>query len=324
MYKVAFIGACGHVYNVFDVLHSRDDIVICGISKGSELEEMDSFHAFLQKEGYNPRVYADYRELLDQEKPDIAVVSTLFGVCADISIECLHRNIHVMSEKPVAATLIELDELEKAAKNSKAVFCAMHFLRHHPAFYTAGELIKDGCIGQVRLINVQKSYKFGTRPAWYTQRELYGGTIPWVGIHAIDWMYHYISLSLGESPVLNAVSALHHGSPEMYALCQYRFQNDVIASVSIDFLRPSGADSHGDDRSRVVGTDGVVEVQKGKVHLITKDFRGEVPLAKAPDLTEEFFKKIEGKKNQCIPALEIFEITRLALLARDAADVSNQ
>jgi predicted dehydrogenase len=51
------------------------------------------------------------------------------------------------------------------------------------------ESIKQGSIGKVRLMNSQKSYKLGSRSEFYKHRQTYGGTIPWVGSHAIDWMY---------------------------------------------------------------------------------------------------------------------------------------
>ena len=134
MMKLAFIGACGHVYNVYDAIESRNDIIICGVAKGSSLEKIDPFYAFLQKKGHVCEKYEDYIQLLDTQKPDIAVVSTLFALCAPISIECLRRGIHVISEKPVACSSEELERLEAAAKASLAVFTAMHFLRYHPAF----------------------------------------------------------------------------------------------------------------------------------------------------------------------------------------------
>lgn len=320
MMKLAFIGTCGHVYNVYDAIESRDDVVICGLAKGSNLEDIDPFYAFLQKKGHACAKYDDYIRLLDTEKPDIAVVSTLFALCAPISMECLRRGIHVISEKPVASTLEELERLEAEAKTSPAVFSAMHFLRYTPVFYQASELIKQGAIGQPKLITAQKSYKMGTRPEWYRDRSLYGGTIPWVGIHAIDWVYSYAMLGTGKAPVLEEVSAQQFGNPELAALCQFRFAGDLIASVNMDFYRPAGAPTHGDDRCRVVGTEGIVEVQKGTVILTTKDGEYQITPADTPDLTTEFIRKIKGEENLCIPAEEIFAITRLALLARDAAD----
>ena len=43
----------------------------------------------------------------------------------------------------------------------------------------------------MRLIDARKSYKLGKRPAYYHRRETYGGTIPWVGSHAIDWVLYF-------------------------------------------------------------------------------------------------------------------------------------
>ena len=51
--------------------------------------------------------------------------------------------------------------------------------------------MRDGTVGQIRLMNAQKSYKLGRRNEFYKIRSTYGGTIPWVGSHAIDWLYWF-------------------------------------------------------------------------------------------------------------------------------------
>src|SRR5690606_40743306 len=94
---------------------------------------------------------------------------------------------------------------------------------------------------------------------FFKTRKNYGGTIPWVGSHAIDWL-HWFS---GEE--FQAVYATHsslynreHGDLEVSALCQFKFSNEVMGSVNIDYLRPQNAPSHDDDRIRVAGTQGEI------------------------------------------------------------------
>ena len=79
------------------------------------------------------------------------------------------------------------------------------------------------------------------------------------------------------------------------------------------------ADGHGDDRIRVVGTEGILEVCQGEILLL--DGEGERAITPPPtrSLWERF---IAGEEP--IPAEEILYLTRVALLARKAADTGKE
>ncbi|MBQ9785375.1 MAG: Gfo/Idh/MocA family oxidoreductase [Clostridia bacterium] len=301
--KVCYVGYCGHSGQAHEVLKARTDVTLCGVAPGSTEEGMT--------QSFDPSVpfYSSYTEMLDAVRPDMCVVSPVFGKTGEVILACAARGIDVFSEKPVATTVEELDAVENAVKQSGIRFCAMHYLRYRPSFYYAARLVREGAVGDVRLLTAQKSYKFGTRPAWYYDRTLYGGTIPWVGIHAIDWVWAF------SGKRFLSVSAQSFGSPEMTALCQFELEGDAMASVNLDYYRPAGAPTHDDDRIRCVGTRGVIEVIGDRITLIDADGARELEVPEAPELLTEFLRG-----GDVLSAEEIFYLTRVALVARDAAD----
>ena len=301
--KICFIGMCGHSRQAYRTLSRRDDVEICGVAAGSAHENMTA--AFDSKIPF----FSSFEEMLDQTRPDLAVVSPVFGLTGSVVIKCAERGISVFSEKPVAGSLEELMLVENAVKKSGMRFSAMHYLRFLPAFWQGAKMVKDGVIGEVRLLNAQKSYRFGTRPEWYSDRNLFTGIIPWVGIHAIDWIYAF------SNKKFLSVNAVSYGNPEMAALCEFSMENGVVASCSLDYYRPQSAPTHGDDRIRVVGTEGVLEVRDGKIHLINSNGVEIIDSTVAPDLFDCF---LNGE--ELISKDEIFYLTRVALLAREAAD----
>ncbi|MBE5783807.1 MAG: Gfo/Idh/MocA family oxidoreductase [Clostridiales bacterium] len=306
--KVCFIGNCGHSSQAYKVLNQRNGVVFAGFAPGSEHEKSAPAYA----QGWP--LYDSYLEMLEKEKPDLAVISPVFGLTAQVILDCAARKIDIFSEKPVATTLEELNRVEKAVKESGIRFCAMHYLRYHPAFYLGAELVKQGAIGDVRMITAQKSYRFGTRPEWYWDKKLYGGTIPWVGIHAIDWIAHFSG-----KKYLSVTGQSFGGSPEMAALCQFEMEDGVMAAINLDYYRPAKAPTHGDDRVRCAGTKGVLEVRDGKVLLMNEEGNQVLEPEKCPELLEEF---LDGK--QPIPVEEIFHLTRAAIAAREAADTGKK
>ena len=301
--KVVFIGMCGHSMQAYEVLKKRSDVEFCGVSAGSAHEEMT--------QSFTPAIpyFASWREMLDNTAPDLAIVSPVFGLTGGIVIECANRGINVFCEKPIAGTLEELDRVETAVKASGIRFGAMHYLRVQPAFWQGAHMVQNGAIGDVRLLNAQKSYRFGTRPTWYGDRALFTGIIPWVGIHAIDWIYAFSGKNF------LWVDAECFGNPEKAALCRFSMEDGVMASVSLDYYRPSTAPTHDDDRIRCVGTEGILEVRDGKIHLMNADGVRVIDPDPAPELFECF---LDG--HDLIPVNDLFYMTRVALSARCAAD----
>lgn len=302
--RVCFIGACGHHEQALRYLRTRKDVEICGFAPGSIHENRTYSIA------KDIPFYENYAEMLESLKPDLAVVSPVFALTGRIIIECANRGINVFSEKPVASSLEELELVEKAVKNSGIKFSAMHYLRYEPAFYHGARLVRNGEIGEVRMVTAQKSYKFATRPDWYYNRSLYGGTIPWVGIHAIDWIYHFTQKNF-----ISVSSQSYGNSPEMAGICQFKMEDDVLCSVNIDYYRPAAEEIHGDDRIRVVGTKGTLEVRDSKIYLANSEWTTVLNPTSAPELLEEF---IDGKVS--ITPDEIFYITKVVIAARDSAD----
>jgi len=51
------------------------------------------------------RVFADYRKLLDEARPQAAIIASPNQLHAETGIECARRGIHILIEKPVTDTL---------------------------------------------------------------------------------------------------------------------------------------------------------------------------------------------------------------------------
>jgi predicted dehydrogenase len=174
----------------------------------------------------------------------------------------------------------------------------------------------------VRLINARKSYKLGIRPAYYRERSTYGGTIPWVGSHAIDWIMHLAGSRFASVYATHSDAGNQgNGTMERSALCHFTLDGDIFASASIDVFRPTGAPTHGDDWARVVGTAGVLEIRPDSLSLIT-DSAGptDVPLPAAKTLVQDFVDHIDGRSRALIDAESTLALTDACLRARQSAD----
>jgi predicted dehydrogenase len=307
-----------------DGLRELPEVRLVGVSAGSAGEPIDKLASRSQQEGHSPTVYANYLELMEQAKPDIVAVACYFHDHAKIAAEALRRGIHVFVEKPVATTLDDLAMLKEAYRQSDGTHLAAMFgIRYNPAFLTAWRAVKDGAVGHVRMLHAQKSYRLGNRGDHYKRRETYGGTIPWVGSHAIDWVQwfsgeRFESVYASHSTMYNQ----GHGELETTALCHFTMTGEVSASVSIDYLRPEQAPTHGDDRVRIAGTEGVLEVRDQRVLLINGKENGEqvLPLLPKKEIFADFVRQITGDGKCLVSAEESFCVTEACLKAVIAAD----
>jgi len=313
--KTVIIGSSGHVNYAFGSAETDNRIRIEAAAPGSPEESVSSLS------GKVSRLYDNWRQMLDNEKPQVAVIAPHFYLNSVISVECLQRGIHCFCEKPIALSFKELDHLQNVQQKSGVLFCAMHALRFDPAMAAAGQAVRAGLIGEPLLITAQKSYRLGQRENFFKKRRTYGGTILWVGIHAIDWVYWISKGAISEVFAAHSTVANHgHDELESSAVVLFRLQNSGQAVCSIDYLRPAMAPSHADDRLRIAGERGIIEVLSGKVNVLLSDRAPyELPQQPAKNIFSLFIDSILGAPPPLSTA-EIFNVTRLALLARESAD----
>lgn len=97
-----------------------------------------------------PRTYADYREMLRKERPQIVSVAPRWLDChRDMVLACADAGCHVLMEKPMCRTPAEADEMIAALEAKKLKLAIAHQTRYSPVTDRVRELIAAGTIGRV-------------------------------------------------------------------------------------------------------------------------------------------------------------------------------
>lgn len=321
--RIACIGGSGHYAYVLQALQEDPSLFIAAAAPGSADESIDKLLHDCRENGQTPTVYEDYRGMLKDVRPDVVVVNCFFGLHGQVNAFVLGEGLPLYAEKPLATNLEELEHLWFLWRDSQSPLACMFGLRYTPWFYTGWTLVQRGAIGAVRLLNAQKSYRLGSRGPHFRTRPLYGGTIPWVGSHGIDWLHwfsgrHFRSVTALQSRQGNRA----HGELEVSALCQFAMDDEVLGSVSVDYLRPESSPSHDDDRLRVVGTEGILEIRDRKVFLQSKDADGctAQPLADGGSSFLDFAASVRERGACRVTGEESFHVTEASLRAQRAAD----
>lgn len=320
--RIAIAGMTGHVSYVLDALVADPTLSVAAVSPGAPGENIAPLLATLDRMGQWPQVVESAEEVVSLPGIDIVVAAAPFYRNAEITVAALRRAHAVFCEKPVALTLDDLRRVQREQEEAGRPVCAMFGLRNEPHFAAAKRCMREGAVGSPMLITAQKSYKMGERPEFYADRARYGGTIPWVAIHALDWCCwltgrRYVDVTARHTSEGNR----GNGTMETAAAMVLTMRDGGIATINADYLRPEGAFTHGDDRTRIAGDMGILEVRAGHVyHLPEKGLQRDIELTPGPGIFEAFAASVAGKCEPPVTTEESFYGTAAALIAREAAD----
>ena len=138
------------------------------------------------------RVYADYKEMIENVKPDIVSICTPNFTHAEIAVYALEHNCHVHVEKPMALNARQAELIAEAAEKSGRQ--VLHGLnkRYLGQTFLVQRLISEGFFGEIYKASCgwERSSGIPGTGRWFTEKALSGGGA------MIDLGVHYLDLVL--------------------------------------------------------------------------------------------------------------------------------
>jgi predicted dehydrogenase len=176
--------------------------------------------------------FADHRALLDETKPDGAIVATPNALHVPISLELIHAGIAVLVEKPIADTVEAALHLARKAADANVPLLVGHHRRHNPILRTARSLVRDGALG--RLVCASALATFLKPDAYFNEawrRTAAAGPVLINLIHEID-LLRYVC---GEIASLHAMTsnAVRGFDVEDTAATVLQLDNGAIATITL-------------------------------------------------------------------------------------------
>ncbi|MDR1382697.1 MAG: Gfo/Idh/MocA family oxidoreductase [Planctomycetaceae bacterium] len=111
--------------------------------------------------GKTPKTYGNYREMLDEQKPEIVICATPDHWHPLITIDAVKSGAHVYVEKPVSHTILEGAAMWKAARAADRKVQVGTHRRTSPANMAAIEFLKSGGAGKIGMIRAFVHYQGG-------------------------------------------------------------------------------------------------------------------------------------------------------------------
>jgi predicted dehydrogenase len=141
------------------------------------------------------RPYADLKEMLQQTKPELAIVAAPHRFHEDLTLECLNRGTHILCEKPMALTTAECDRMIKTAQTAERQLAVGHFRRFYSSCEAVREILESRCLGQVKAFRFLEGYHYNwpiTSASFFDRREAGGGVLIDTGAHALDLLLWWL------------------------------------------------------------------------------------------------------------------------------------
>ena len=153
----------------FDHFHMGDLLRMAGECPNAEVvgvadENLDRVWPIVERRGIpRDQVFADYRECLEKTKPDLVILCPATAAHADWVEKVAPFGVHLIVEKPFAATLAEADRMIAAQRKTGELLAINWPLRWVPSHATAKRLVDEGLIGDV----IEVHYYNGNRGPLY-------------------------------------------------------------------------------------------------------------------------------------------------------------
>lgn len=248
------IGVAGathyHVRDWVRAVNEETDVDLVGV-----WDESADTAAAVAAEGETD-VQSDLGRLLDE--CDAVLIASATTTHADIAVAAAGAGCHMLIEKPMAASLVDLDRIDVAVRDA-GVVCAQNFpKRLDAASLHLKSVLAEGVIGQPKMLRARHGHSQltddGFRGSWFTDpSQSGGGALLDEGIHLLDfsrWLF-------GEPSAVFAFSSATSGTAvEDSAVISLHYADGLIADLSASWFM-AGADGsvelHGTSASVLIG-----------------------------------------------------------------------
>jgi predicted dehydrogenase len=151
------------------------------------------------------------------------------------SIRALEAGKHVLCEKPLARTAVDVEDAFDAAEHAGRLLTEAFMWRHTPQTRRLTELLAEGAIGRLRLIRAAFSFFLDNPENVRLLADLDGGALMDVGCYCVSGA----RLLAGEPERVYGEQTLGPGGVDIAFAGTLRFPDEVVAQIDCGFVLPS-------------------------------------------------------------------------------------
>jgi predicted dehydrogenase len=241
------------------------------IEAGAELRwvydpDPQKVQAFLSRFPSTP-VAESEAQVLEDKGIQLVAGAAVPSERGDLGLRVQAHGKHYFSDKTPFTAQAQLERARQSVAETGLKWYVYFSERLHvEGAIMAGHLIDEGRIGRVlQAVNLAPHrLDKAHRPAWFFQREKYGGILCDIGSHQIEQFLHYTGAK--DAEVLHAKVA-NYANPDVpefedFGDATLLADNGATQYLRVDWFNPDGLRTWGDGRLFILGTEGSIEVRK--------------------------------------------------------------
>ena len=212
------------------------------------------------------RCYADYREMLERAELDAVTIATPHDMHAEQAIDAAAAGVAVVSEKPMAISVEQAEEVLAAVERHGVPYAVVHNFLFTPGMERARALLAEGAVGtpffgRAKSLFNKSDDQADPNTVWRASLAAGGGAINDTAYHEI-----YLLETLVGSPVryVEARVATQHFAFDVddLALLLLEHANGALSTVATAWCVPGGDAGESANLAEVHGPAGGVRVMR--------------------------------------------------------------
>ena len=203
------------------------------------------------------------------DDPDVQLVAAAAIPCdrGPLGVRVMNAGKDYFCDKTPFTSLDQLADARAAATRTGKKYMVYYSERLHvESAVFAEELIAQGAIGRVVSVLGLGPHRLNapSRPAWFFEKQKYGGILCDIGSHQIEQFLFYSGAKDAE---VTEAAVGNYANPDYPELEDYGHANLVADNGAtnyfrVDWLTPHGLRTWGDGRTVILGTGGYIEIRK--------------------------------------------------------------
>jgi dihydrodiol dehydrogenase / D-xylose 1-dehydrogenase (NADP) len=213
------------------------------------------------------RVYDDYAALLAAPGIDIVYLAVPHNFHCALALQAIAAGKAVFCEKPLGVDAREAARMIEAARAQKVFLMEAVKTRFMPALHTAQRWIREGRIGQPRLLHAFFAFNAGGDPVGrHLNPDLAGGALLDLGVYPLT----LAEMLLGTDPELTQASArLAPTGVDASTAITLRYRNGALAQLYVTVEHSVGT------FARLWGESGYIDIPRfNQAHEVTLHAEG--------------------------------------------------
>ncbi len=217
------LGVIGHGARISDVINScfrkiEPDIRVVGIVDPDEKSARSYLAECDQKDVV---FYKDLKEMVSKAKIHALAIGTRCNLHAPYAIDAAKYDVPLYLEKPVATSMKQAVDLERAFEKSKCQVVVSFPLRVSPLCTLAHKYIKQGTIGSPEHIHAVNYVSYGTVyfDAGYRNFEITQGLFLQKATHDFDYMSYLMGSNIVRVAAMHTRGRVFGGKKQAGLLC---------------------------------------------------------------------------------------------------------